>query len=1129
VSFWNANGLPEERLHEVTASGHHTVAHALARHDILGIWDTRNNSAVTHVLQSSHKAFVKRDTANTPGTGAVVLVSKHLLHIVQFIGFHAVLPLAWLRCGAVYIGFVYARPKPFLQSDDSKAQFLACLHTDVAQYQTQGQVVLMGDFNATLGAYEDASPMPRVPGAHRPDDMGSMLMDWTTTVSLMTLTGRKDQGEPSRCVGTQSSRIDHAFVHVDLFECVRGWEVCADRMGSDHSPISLSLSVPNVHTSPQQRQPSLRWDFDQQEAYSEHLAQQADAIDAIHAALDAHDLVRADALLHALIHASAGSTNLLKRPGKARPTSLPLSQAALEVRGELVRYRRDPQCMSVDAYRELRGSWRRHVKAARRDLAVLKHERMKEWLIKHPRIFWYIYSSKNAGAADGILPTPAWREFFMQKFGTVPPVGLPSTLCIPTDPTCPLMHPVTALDVLTAFKQLGTAKATGVDGIPAEFVTKAFTESDGHVMVPIVVRMCNMVLQLGHMPEAWKHKAISPVFKSGSKSDPNNYRPIAVATTLYRVFTAIFAARLTAYMHQEGMPGRLLDSQFAFRKQLSTQHAHMVLATCCDTALATHQPLAVVKLDISKAYDTVDRAVLWQTLRDDGVPVAFVQLMEEVYRDTPYVVRVNGQVSASFLTGKGVLQGCALSPSCYNKYLKSCLLAIEQRCQHMGITLTASENKQCVQVNFADDMHGTVALRYVAEFLAIVEQELALKHQTLNRGKCKVLVVQHAPYPDTHIVGLPVVPAHTILGLLYTNTGCVVRQNVVERAQKGTTKAVLHMSRMYKHGCQHDMRVASIMLKADVQATMLFGASIWGSLSLQYRDPIKHALQKPCSMFMRRALQQPHSTANWIVLLLSGLMPVQHWIIRDFVRMWNRLLAVGDTNALVCACVSQQIHLSQSGRRRAWLCRWQVALHKLFPALGIPDLVHARQPLSEQAIMRAQVASYTSLLDGKGDPFSLAHQGKGRRIALVWQCLKPRHVWGQVPGLLRLKLEPHVRFMWLRFLAGNATIPVHDYNVLRGNVPFGQRLCGKCVWSSVGDELHVVLHCPATQHVRDAFVDGLQWKDSLPAFLAANVCDMCPEFVHNVMVGYAAAPIVDEEAMPLLALRLGLVGRVDRS
>jgi Reverse transcriptase (RNA-dependent DNA polymerase)/Endonuclease-reverse transcriptase len=676
--FWNANGLTEERLQEVTASGHHTVAQVLARHGILGIWDTRNNPAVTHALQSSHKAFVKRDQVNTPGSGAVVLVSRRLLHVVQFLGFHSTLPLAWLRCGSVFIGFVYARPKPFLRSDDSRAQFLACLHTDVAQYQTQGHVVLMGDFNATLGTYADASPLPRVPGVQRPDDIGSMLMDWTTTVSLMTLTGRKDQGEASRCLGTQSSRIDHAFVHVDLYDRVRWWEVCVDRMGSDHSPIQLSLSVPSVQDHVQERRPFLRWDFDMREAYSEHLAQQTDALNDIHDALDAQDLERADTLLRALIHTSAGASNLVKRPGVAKPKSLPLSQAALQVRAELLQYRRDPTSLTQQAYRDLRVAWRKHVKAARRERAAVMHERMKEWITQHPRIFWYIYSSKNAGAADGIMPTSAWRHFFMQKFGTVPPVGVPPVpACIPSDHACPLMHPVTALDVLNAFKQLGTAKATGADGIPAEFITKACIEDDGHILVPVLVRMCNMVLQLGHMPESWKHKAISPVFKSGPKSDPNNYRPIAVATTLYRVFTAIFAARLTAYMHHEGMPGRLLDSQFAFRKQLSTQHAHMVLSTCCDTALATCQPLAVVKLDISKAYDTVDRAILWQTLRDDGVPAAFVQLMEEVYRDTPYVVRVNGQLSASFLTGKGVLQGCALSPSCYNKYLKSCLLAIE--------------------------------------------------------------------------------------------------------------------------------------------------------------------------------------------------------------------------------------------------------------------------------------------------------------------------------------------------------------------------------------------------------------------------------------------------------------------
>jgi hypothetical protein len=282
-------------------------------------------------------------------------------------------------------------------------------------------------------------------------------------------------------------------------------------------------------------------------------------------------------------------------------------------------------------------------------------------------------------------------------------------------------------------------------------------------------------------------------------------------------------------------------------------------------------------------------------------------------------------------------------------------------------------------------------------------------------------------------------------------------------------------------------------------------------------------------MFMRRALRQPHSTANWIVILLTGSLPIQHWVIRDFVRFWNRLLLLVESNALVAACVLQQVQLSQSNKR-SWLWRWRTALHKLLPGLGIPAKLHDMQPISERDVVRAMVASYVSLLDSKGDPFSLTNLCTGRRIALVWHMLKANYVWGQPPQLLRLPADASARLTWLRVLAGNARVPVHDHDMLHGRkVPFAQRLCKKCAQETVGDELHVLLHCPATHAIRQDFSDCLQWRDSLPDFLSANMCDKLPGFVHTAMVAYTHAVDVNPDEMPLVQLMQQLQGHVPRT
>ena len=381
------------------------------------------------------------------------------------------------------------------------------------------------------------------------------------------------------------------------------------------------------HQSPRCRH--WRGTFHRQAAYSTYIADHGDVLNNIMDILDtgSHDcILRASQLLHDLVHDAAKAAGMLRVRrcgGSLRP--LPFSTTALAVRDEIRTARKQGNPVSPG----LRKLWRQHVRDARLEAAAQQHTRIKHWLRDHPRIFWSTFRRHNASpSADGLHHISNWRAFFASKFGDVVPPAQHNqpTQPIPTNPHCPLMHPVTELDVALAFKQLGSAKASGADNIPAEFITKARTDVGGPLFHQIMARMCNVVLQLGHVPAQWKTKLISPVFKAGARHDMSNYRPIAVATTFYRIFTAIFARRLTAYLHHEPAPTRLLDCQFAFRKYLSTDHAHLVLTTCCNAALSRKQPLALVKLDISKAYDTVSREKLVAHLASGGLPRAFCLL-----------------------------------------------------------------------------------------------------------------------------------------------------------------------------------------------------------------------------------------------------------------------------------------------------------------------------------------------------------------------------------------------------------------------------------------------------------------------------------------------------------------------
>ena len=123
-----------------------------------------------------------------------------------------------------------------------------------------------------------------------------------------------------------------------------------------------------------------------------------------------------------------------------------------------------------------------------------------------------------------------------------------------------------------------------------------------------------------------------------------------------------------------------------------------------------------------------------------------------------------------------------------------------------------------------------------------------------------------------------------------------MEHNVATFKGKAHGKAILHLSRLKAMGCHHDPKISKIMLETDVRATLLFGSVTWGPYGLK-TDPMDHIMQTPYSILPRRAHQLPHGTAHWIVSMLSGLLPIQHWILRNFCRMWNKLLELQHTHA----------------------------------------------------------------------------------------------------------------------------------------------------------------------------------------------------------------------------------------
>ncbi len=110
---------------------------------------------------------------------------------------------------------------------------------------------------------------------------------------------------------------------------------------------------------------------------------------------------------------------------------------------------------------------------------------------------------------------------------------------------------------------MGTSQ--GIDGIPPEFL-KDITDT----LIDGIHKLFNSIFKSGIFPAAWKLDRKTPIYKSGNKLDPNNYRPIAVHSVFRKLYCKILHDRLNNIID-------LHENQYGFIKgKRCSDHAAVI-------------------------------------------------------------------------------------------------------------------------------------------------------------------------------------------------------------------------------------------------------------------------------------------------------------------------------------------------------------------------------------------------------------------------------------------------------------------------------------------------------------------------------------------------------------------------
>ena len=171
----------------------------------------------------------------------------------------------------------------------------------------------------------------------------------------------------------------------------------------------------------------------------------------------------------------------------------------------------------------------------------------------------------------------------------------------------------------------------------------------------------------------WNVSIISPLHKKGNKSDPDNYRAVAVSSVIGKLFSTILLERLI-HFRSENCPDP--PNQLGFTKKAQTYDHILTMKTIASKYKLLGKPVYAVFVDFKKVFDSVCRQALFLKLAKNGITGNFYNVLKNMYSNSYAYIKLSGHLSKRFQIRKGTEQGHPLSPDLFKVFLSdmSCLL-----------------------------------------------------------------------------------------------------------------------------------------------------------------------------------------------------------------------------------------------------------------------------------------------------------------------------------------------------------------------------------------------------------------------------------------------------------------------
>lgn len=255
---------------------------------------------------------------------------------------------------------------------------------------------------------------------------------------------------------------------------------------------------------------------------------------------------------------------------------------------------------------------------------------------------------------------------------------------------------VSAEEIRRVLFTMPANKSPGPVGFPCEFF-KASWSIIAHDFTIAV----QSVFRFGFLPKRINSTILALVPKKIDSMEMRDYRPITCCNVLYKVVSEILANRLKLLL-----PRIVSSNQSAFiQGRLLMENVLLASELVKDYHKEDVSPRCLMKIDISKAFDSVQWSFVLRSLEAIGVPSKFIHWIELCISSPSFSVQVNGELAGYFQSKRGLRQGCSLSPYLF----VLCMNVLSQKIDKAVVEKKFAFHPRCKTIAlthlcFADDL-----------------------------------------------------------------------------------------------------------------------------------------------------------------------------------------------------------------------------------------------------------------------------------------------------------------------------------------------------------------------------------------------------------------------------------------